>query len=73
MVDATTRTFFGNKILEIEPELVQSFPDFNDDAWMLVFHYPQSANRKLNRARHKLLGAFVKYMQSPDDAKNERA
>ena len=35
MVDAAIRTFFGNKILEIEPELVQSFQDFNDDAWML--------------------------------------
>lgn len=32
MVDATTRTLFGNKILGIEPELVQSLQDFNNDA-----------------------------------------
>ena len=73
LVDALTRTLFGDRILEVEPELVKSLLDFNDDAWMLIFHYPQSAASKLMKARHKILQGFQKYMQGPDETRSDRA
>ena len=73
MVDAITQTWFGAKIFNVQPDLVQHFLDFNDDAWMLIFRYPQLANSKLSRARHKILQGFVNYIQSPDNVRSKRA
>lgn len=73
LVDAITRTFFGDRIYEVESELVQNLLDFNDDAWMLIFKYPQSSASKLSKARQKILRAFVAYMQSPEEMRSERA
>lgn len=66
LVDALTRTLFGEHIRNLEPNIVQCLLDFNDDAWMLVFKYPQSANSKLNVARNRILKGFVRYLDSPE-------
>ena len=73
LVDALTRTLFGDGIFEVEPNMVQNLLDFNDDAWMLIFHYPQSAASKLNKARHNILEAFVKYIQGPESTRSGQA
>ena len=70
MVEALTRTLFGNGIFDVEPNIVQYIIDFNQDAWMLVFKYPQPAGSKLNRARDMLLNAFVAYMQGPPEVRS---
>ena len=73
LVDALTRTLFGDRIFEVESDLVQNLLDFNDDAWMLIFHYPQSAARRLSRARHKILEGFMNYLQGPDEIRSGQA
>lgn len=65
LVDAVTRTLFGDGIYEIEPDMTQCLLDFNYDAWMLVFQYPQAANSKMIKARQKILSAFSRYIQGP--------
>lgn len=67
LVDALTRTLFGEHMRHLEPNIVQYLVDFNDDAWMLVFKYPQSANSKLKVARNKILNGFVRYLDSPEN------
>ena len=51
LVDALTRTLFGSGIYDVEPNMVRYLLDFNEDAWMLVFQYPQSARSKLNTSK----------------------
>ena len=65
--DALSRTLFGDRIYEAAPDLVQNLLDFNDDAWMLIFHVTQSADSKLKKARSKILEGFVKYIQGPEE------
>ncbi|KAI9701109.1 MAG: hypothetical protein M1836_001778 [Candelina mexicana] len=73
MVDSLTRALFGIEVLNIEPSLVQCLLDFNDDAWMLIFHYRQSSASKLHQARSKILRALTAYVQSPEQALTGRA
>ncbi len=73
LVDALTRTMFGDRILEVEPEIIRNLLNFNDDAWMLIFHYPQSPASKLNQARNKVLEGLINYMQGPDGTRPDRA
>ncbi|KAL8769674.1 MAG: hypothetical protein Q9209_004471 [Squamulea sp. 1 TL-2023] len=69
MVDSLTRTLFGEHIRYLEPSIMQCLLAFNDDAWMLVFNCPQSANSKLNVARNKILKGFVNYLDSPENVR----
>lgn len=73
LVDAITRTLFGDRVYECEPNLVRHLLDFNDDAWMLVFKYPQSAASKLNVARDNILKGSVAYVQSPAEVHSGQA
>ena len=67
LIEAITRTLYGDGMYEIEPEMTQCLLDSNEDAWMLVFQYPQSAESKLNKARKRILKAFIKYIQGSED------
>lgn len=67
LVDATTRTLFGDGIFEVEADIVRHFLDFNNDAWMLVFHYPPPRGSKLKKARRKILDAFLNYVGGSDE------
>ncbi|KAL9002021.1 MAG: hypothetical protein Q9188_005028 [Gyalolechia gomerana] len=67
LVDATTRTLFGDGIFEVEADIVRHFLDFNNDAWTLVFHYPQARGSKLKKARRKILDAFLNYVGGSDE------
>ncbi len=40
LVEALSRAMFGNRIFEVELDLVQKMLNSNDDAWMLIFQYP---------------------------------
>ncbi len=73
LVDALSRTLFGHRIYEAAPDLVQNLLDFNDDAWMLIFHYPQSAESKLKKSRSKILEGFMNYIQGPEEIRSGRA
>ena len=73
LVEAITKSMFGDLIYEIEPDLTQSLLDLNDDVWMLIFHYPQFAAKKLYRARQKILNALETYVQSPEHAREDES
>ena len=73
LVDVTTRTLFGDGLIEIEANIVRHFLEFNNDAWMLVFHYPQRKGSKLMTARGKILDAFVNYLEGSDEIRTGRS
>lgn len=70
LVDAITRTIFGDCIYDIEPDLIQYLLDFNESAWMLVFKYPLTGAPKLRIAKDKILKALAKYLQAPDNVRS---
>ena len=73
LVDVTTRTLFGDGLIEIEPNIVRDTLEFNNDAWMLVFHYPQRKGSKLMTARGRILDAFVNYLEGSDEIRVGRS
>ena len=67
VVDAITRSMWGDLLHEIEPSTTQCMLDFNDDAWMVIFHYPQIMAPKMNSARRKLMNALEVYIHRPKE------
>ncbi|KAL8909703.1 MAG: hypothetical protein Q9207_000012 [Kuettlingeria erythrocarpa] len=73
LVDVTTRTLFGDGLVEVEANIVRHFLDFNNDAWMLVFQYPQKKGSKLMTARRRILDALVNYLEGSDEIRMGRS
>ena len=63
LVDATTRTLYGDGIYKIDPQMTRHLVTFAEDAWMLIFKYPHGPRSKLSIARRHLSDAFVNYIQ----------
>ena len=67
IIDMITEYMFGNVLFQIEPSITEHMIQFNDDAWMVIFRYPEFMTPKLTRSRRKLEEAFRRYIQLPKD------
>lgn len=66
LLDSATRAFFGDQLLEIEPDLCHIFRDFDDNSWQLHYKYPRFLSKKLHTARDKIVNALKLYFQLPE-------
>lgn len=41
LLDSATRSFFGDRLLEVEPDLFETFFDFDDNSWKLTYKLPR--------------------------------
>ena len=66
LLDAATRAFFGDSLLDIiEPDLLDSFFVFDDDSWKLNYQYPRFAAKEMFGAKDKATAAFERYFSLP--------
>lgn len=66
LLDSATRSFFGDRLLEIEPNMFQSFFDFDDNSWKLTYHLPRIFAREMYGAKQQATNALLKYFQLPE-------
>ena len=70
LVESTTRTFFDDLILEIEPRWTQMVIDYTKEAWKtLVFTYPKFAVQRLYNRRDIIYKTLIKYIKYPPEKK----
>jgi hypothetical protein len=67
MIDMITEHMFRNVLFQIEPGITEHMIRFNDDAWMVLFRYPEFMAPKLTRYRRKLEEAFKRYIKFPKE------
>lgn len=65
ILDATFRVFFGDKIMELEPNLIRHFLDFDEDNWMLWYNWPNAT--KMHAAKSKLAETLQRYLAHPKE------
>lgn len=63
IVEATTRSLFGNQLHEVEPNVVEIMGCFNDHVWMIVFGYKNPWNNLVDRPRKLLISALKEFIQ----------
>ena len=63
LIGGATKAMFGDELLRIEPELISTFMDFDDNAWML-FRCPRLAAPRMYAARDKIVNSLFQYSQS---------
>lgn len=67
LVDAACMTFIGPEILDIDPQFVEHYVQWDNTSWKIPHQVPRIFCRDLNKARDKLVDAFVKYYSRPEE------
>ena len=73
LVDAGTRAYFGERLLQIDPHLLHSFFDYHDKAWMLLFQYPHFLSKDMYAAKQRIIDALTTYFKLPKEQRQDEA
>ena len=63
LLEIPTRVFFGDRLLSIEPDLIDAFSVFDTQSWKLHFGYPKFLAQELYAARDKINVALTFYFR----------
>ena len=68
LLDASTRAFFGDTLLDaVQPNLLDNFIVFDDESWKLNYQYPRIAAKAMYDAKDESVAAFESYLSLPHE------
>lgn len=73
LLKAVITAFFGDKLLELEPQFLHYFSTFDDESWKLTYKYPRSVSKRVYAANDKLIAAIETWLKLPNDQRSEAA
>lgn len=73
LLNAATRAFFGEALLEVAPDVFRDFFLFDDNSWMLLYNYPGFLARDMNRGKDASVAALIKYFGLPKEQREDNA
>ena len=71
IVDASTRAFFGDALVDTEPMVVRDFLEFEEYNWMILYQYPSFLAKKMSAPRERILQSFTRYVSLPPQRKQD--
>lgn len=67
LLDGATRAFFGDKLLEMDPNLFEDFFYFDDNSWKLTYKIPRYWSNDVYAAKQKAQDALEAYFCLPKE------
>lgn len=67
LIRSVTAAVFGDRLLQLEPRLVDIFRNFDDNSWQLTDELPRSLAKEAHAAKDKILATFEQYFGLPRD------
>ncbi|KAL8738485.1 MAG: hypothetical protein Q9181_000741 [Wetmoreana brouardii] len=68
-----TEIYWGKKIFETDPNLLQTFALWEKTNWKYVYQIPHLLSRDMYRARDQLIEAFTRYFGLPKSQRSDAA
>lgn len=65
VINASQRAYFGDFLFEADPNLAQTFVEFDTLSWQLLYHFPRLISRKMHAAKERLIDALTCYFEKP--------
>lgn len=65
IVSAAVRSFFGDALMDSNPDLLDYFMAFDIVSWKLLYRYPHILCKDMHAAKDHLVGALKKYFRLP--------
>lgn len=73
LLDSATRTFFGDQLLDIEPELSKHFFYFDDNSWLFTYKIPSYWSKDMYAAKKKVQDALEVYFAIPTEERPDQS
>ncbi len=73
LVDAASRAFYGDVLVETEPQLIRDFLAFDEFSWMSLYQYPAYFAGAMTAPRDRVMQAFDRYVALPSERKLDSA
>lgn len=73
LLQAATKAFFGESLLEIQPDLLDNFVDFDDNSWMLMYRFPRFLAQAMYQAKDAAIDGLERYFQTPKECRRDAA
>lgn len=73
LLNAATRAFYGESLLQNQPDLFRDFFDFDDNSWMLMYRYPRFMATSMYQAKDAAIDALTKYFATPKGSRRGEA
>lgn len=67
LLEGATRSFFGDALLEVEPNLFDSFYEFDDSSWKLPYNIPDIFAGDVKRSKTTAERALTRYFEMPKE------
>lgn len=67
LIVSATRSFFSERLLQIDPHLIESFYAFDAKSWKAFFKYPRFLSRDMDAGKDRLLDALSRYFLLPKE------
>ncbi|MCJ1246839.1 hypothetical protein MMC30_004048 [Trapelia coarctata] len=73
VVKAGAIVLYGERLLELEHDLLRIYTEFDEYSWMIFYKYPPRFAKKMSIPREKIVRAFTAYYQLPKDQRPGQA
>lgn len=73
LLQAATKAFFGESLLNLQPDLLDNFVDFDDNSWMLMYRFPRFLAQSMYRAKDAAIDGLEKYFRTPTHCRTDAA
>ena len=72
-MDASTRVFYGDALVDTEPGVIHDFLEFDEHSWMLLYQYPSYFAKAMAAPRERVLQSFDCYVSLPPEKRQDAA
>lgn len=73
LILSATRSFFSDRLLQIDPHLINSFYTFDADSWKAFFKFPPFLSREMDAGKDRILDALSRYFFLPKDERKDES
>ncbi|KAL8800175.1 MAG: hypothetical protein Q9200_007333, partial [Gallowayella weberi] len=73
LVDAASRGFYGDALVDTSPQIVRDFLEFDKQSWMLFYQYPSFLAKAMTAPRERITQAFDRYIALHSEKKKDAA
>ncbi|KAF2178178.1 cytochrome P450, partial [Zopfia rhizophila CBS 207.26] len=73
LIEAGTKTYWGDKLWQRSPDMLETFYDLDRAMWKLLFRYPKTFSKDAVAARNTIIEILTRYYKMPREERSDSA
>lgn len=71
LLKSVVKGFFDDRLLQMDPQLLQNFAAFDKESWKLTYKLPRGVGKDMYDAKDKMVRSVKAYLQLPQNQRSE--